>query len=59
MFLEELAMTMVSVLFVAPFLFMLLNWFCEQVADLLAMTTEDWISVAIFIGICVIITLLA
>ena len=34
-----------------------LQWFCEQIEEMLAMKLEDWIAVGIFFGIAVIIAL--
>jgi len=59
MFLEELAMTILSMVIVLPFAFLLLNWFLEQCIAILEMTLGDWISLAIFFGVAVVITLIA
>jgi len=59
MFLEELAITILSMVFVLPFLFLMLKYFLEQCIAILDMTLGDWISLAIFFGVAVVITLIA
>ena len=59
MFLEELAITILSMVFVLPFAFLLLNWFLEQCIAIMEMTVGDWIAVGMFFGVAVIITLIA
>tara|TARA_Y100000361_G_scaffold144824_1_gene153302 strand:+ start:99 stop:278 length:180 start_codon:yes stop_codon:yes gene_type:complete len=59
MFLEELAITILSMVFVLPFAFLLLNWFLEQCIAVMEMTVGDWIAVGMFFGVAVIITLIA
>jgi len=59
MFLEELAITILGMVFVLPFLFLMLNYFLEQCIAILEMTLGDWISLAIFFGVAVVITLIA
>lgn len=59
MFLEKLSITILSMIIVLPFAVLLLQWFCEQIEEMLAMRLEDWIAVGIFFGIAVIITIFA
>ena len=59
MFLEELAITILSMVFILPFAFLLLNWFLEQCIAVMEMTVGDWIAVGMFFGVAVIITLIA
>lgn len=59
MFLEKLAITILSMVFILPFAVMILQWFCEQIEEMLAMRLEDWIAVALFLGVAVVITLIA
>lgn len=59
MFLEELAITILGMVFVLPFLFLMLNYFLEQCVAILEMEVGDWIAVGMFFGVAVIITLIA
>lgn len=59
MFLEELAITILSMVFILPFAFLLLNWFLEQCIAIMEMTVGDWIAVGMFFGVAVIITIFA
>ena len=59
MFMEELAMTILSMVIVLPFAFLMLNWFLEQCIAIMEMTVGDWIALGIFFGVAVIITIIA
>lgn len=59
MFMEELAMTILGMVIVLPFAFLMLNWFLEQCIAIMEMTVGDWIALGIFFGVAVIITIIA
>jgi len=59
MFLEELAITMLSMVITLPFIFLILSWLFEQFAAILDMTLGDWIALGVFLCVATIITLIA
>jgi len=59
MFLEELAVNILGMTIVLPIIALLLNWFMEQLMDIMEMDSSDWAGVLIFLGIAVVYTILA
>ena len=59
MFLEELAVNILGMTIVLPIIALLLNWFMEQLMDIMEMDSSDWAGVLIFLGIAVVYTIIA
>ena len=59
MFLEELAVNILGMTIVLPIIALLLNWFMEQLMDIMEMDSSDWAGDLIFLGIAVVYTIIA
>ena len=59
MFLEELAVNILGMVIFLPIVAVLLNWFMEQLLDIMAMDSSDWAGVLIFLGIAIVYTIIA
>ena len=57
MFLENFAINVLGFIVFAPIIFLLFNWFCEQIIDMLNTSKDEWIAIGVILLIIALFSL--